>query len=316
MISPELLHYGAAAISILLGAMGAGIGLGIAGLGIEEVLIRQPAGHAPSFRAMYIGLALIESGAIIALVATLLTLFSKQNDLTYAYVLAELGASLAVGVAAFMVCIASSFVVKGAVQSIAREPMFASKIIGFMLVAQSIVEAPVIFAFIVALLVRTNLVETVEWFNALRLFASGLTMALGCIGPSLGQGIFSYAACKSIGINKSVYGKLFPYALINQAVIETPMIFCLLFSLIMLYMPLPQAVGAIGGLKCLVGACIMGIGALGASIGISYVASRGCYQMALDPTIYALIGRTTLVTAALIESSVIYALIIALLLVR
>lgn len=314
MITPELLHYGSAAMGILLGATGAGIGLGIAGFGVEESLTRQPIAYAPSLRAMFIGLALIESGAIIALVATLLTLFSKQDNLTLPYALAECGASFAVGIAAFMVSIASSFVVKGAVESIAREPLFGSKIITFMLIAQSIIEAPVIFAFIIALLIRANLTETIEWYYGLRLFAAGLTMTIGCIGPSIGQAIFSYAACRCIGTNKTMYGKLFPFSLLNQAVIETPMIFCLLVSLMMMS-PLPEALAAMGSIKGLVAACTIGVGALGCSIGISYVASRSCYQMILDPSIYSLIFRSTLLTVAFIESCVIYAFIIAMLLI-
>lgn len=315
MIQPELLHYLAAILPILLGALGAGIGLGIASLGVEEAMTRQPTGHAQSFRALIIGLALIESGAIVALVTSLLTLFSRNAHTTFPYAFAELGMSLAVGCSAAAICIASSFVVKAAAQAISRQPLFAPKTITFMLISQSIIEAPVIFAFITALLIRNQLTPNISLPEALRLFSSGLVIALGCIGPSIGQALFSSAACKSIGINTRIYNKIFPYALLNQAVIETPMIFCLLFSFLILFKPITGAALTILPIKYLIASCTMSIGALGPAIGIGVVASRSCYHIALEPSSYTVIARATLLAIAFIESSVVYALIIAMLLI-
>ncbi len=315
LITPEFLHYLAAGLSILLAALGAGIGLGIASLGVEESMIRQPTGNSQSFRAMIIGLALIESGAIVALVTSLLTLFNRNPNITFEYALTEIGMGLAVGCAAAAICIASSFVVKAAAQAIARQPLFSQKIITFMLISQSIIEAPVIFAFIIALLIRAQLTPDIFMTESLRLFASGLVIALGCIGPSIGQAMFSYSACQSIGINTRIYNKIFPYALLNQAVIETPMIFCLLFAFIMLYTPFTPTTHMLKPIKYLIAACTIGIGSLGTSTGIGYVASRSCYYIALDPSCYTAIARATLLAVAFIESSVVYALIIAMFLI-
>ncbi|MFA6263254.1 MAG: hypothetical protein WCW33_01995 [Candidatus Babeliales bacterium] len=308
MMTPILLHYISAGLSILLGAIGAGIGLGIAASGVEDAMTRQPTGNEQSFRAMIIGLALIESGAIIALVTTLLILLSGSREMTWEVARVEFAIGLAVGVAAAAISIASSFVVRAASQAIARQPFFAQKIMTFMIIAQSIIEAPVIFSFIIAMLVKTQLTAFIDADTSIKLFAAGMVIALGCIGPSVGQSLLARAACTSVGLNKNAYNKLFPFTLLNQAIIETPMIFCVLLALIITYSN-PMAI------KALVAALTLGTAAIGSSIGIGYVASRGTYQIALDPTVYANILRPTILAAAFIESSMIYGLIVSLLLV-
>lgn len=315
MITPEMLHYFSAGIGICLGALGAGIGLGIAASGVQNSMTRQPTGNMESFRAMIIGLALIESGAIIALVTTLITLFGGFKNTNWNYSFVELSIGLAVGVAAAAISIASSFVVKAATLSISRQPLFTAKIITFMLIAQSIIEAPAIFAFIVALLIKTQLTPMITDYQSLKLFASGLIIALGCIGPSVGQALFAYAACFSIGINKNAYNKIFPFALLNQAIIETPMIFCVLFALLMIYSQPESATAYITSIKSLIATIAVGTGSLASALGIGYVASRSCYQISLEPSIYALIARSTLLAVAFIESTMIYALIIGMFLI-
>ena len=315
MILADFLHYFSAIIALCLGAIGGGIGQGIAGFSVIQSLERQPTGNDSEFRAMVIGLALIESGIIIALVITLLLLFGEKKDISMGIALSELGIGLAIGLAAASISIASSFIVKASCQSIARQPFFAQKIITVMLLAQSIIEAPVIFAFIIALLIKTNITPTMDIIDGVKYLAAGLTIGIGSIGPSIGQAIFGYAACSSIGINKNAYNKIFPFTLLSEVVIETPMIFCLLLAFIIIYTPssVPQEV--LQGATFLSAAFAIGVSALGTSIGIGYTAAKSCYQIAYEPSNYPLIIRTALLIEAFIESAVIYAMIVAFLLI-
>lgn len=315
MMTPEFLHYFSAIIALSLGGIGGGIGQGIAGLSVIQSLTRQPTGNDSEFKAMVIGLALIESGIILALVITLMLLFREKKELTLAIGLSELGIGLAIGCAAAAISIASSFIVKASCHSIARQPFFAQKIITVMLLVQSIIEAPLIFAFIVSLLIRGQLSHTTTIFHGLKNLAAGLTIGLGSIGPSIGQAIFGYAACTSIGLNKNAYNKIFPFTLLSQVVIETPMIFCLLIAFIIIYTPISITESILQSAALVTAACTIGLGALGTSIGIGYASAKSCYQIAYDPTNYPLIIRTTLLIEAFIESAVIYAMIVAFLLV-
>lgn len=312
--TPELLHYCASGMPLVFGIIGGGVGLGIAGRGAHTAMDRQALSNPSIFRSTIIGLTLIEGSAVIALITTLIMLLSNRPEITWELAYAELGIGLAVGISAMSVSIASSFVVKAATQAIARQPHFTQKILTFMLISQSIIEAPVLFAFIIAMMIQSELQVAVNMGLSLELLASGLALALGCIGPCIGQALFSFASCTAIGLNKDVYNKIFPFSLLNQAIIETPVIFCMLFSLITLLWG-PDAPPLIDGYKHLIAAFTIGVGAIGASIGIGYVASRSCLPIALDPNSYGSVARTSFLAAVFIESSVIYALIIALLLI-
>ncbi len=314
MLTPYHIHYFAAGLCIMLGAIGAGLGLGIAGIKIKETIIRQPASAPSLFRAMFIGFALIESGAIVALVTTLLLLFASPKELTWNLAYAQLGMSLAVGCAAAAVSTASSFVVRAACTAISREPFFANKIITYMLIAQSIIEAPVIFAFIIALLTHANATSLATDADALEFFAAGITIALGCVGPSIGQALFAHETLLGIGRNKEAYGKLFPFSLLNHAIIETPMIFALLCGLLIILGP-DSALPMEHAIRNLWGGLCIAFGALGSASALGYVASRSAQAVASEPQHYNTIIRTNLLSAAFIESSVIYALIISLLLI-
>lgn len=317
IMTPEFLHYFSAALALSLGALGGGIGQGIAGLGVIQSMGRQPAGEASNFRAMVIGLALIETGIILALVIALLLLFSSYNEMTWAIALSELGIALALGTAAASVSIASSFVVKASSKSIARQPFFAQKIITVMLLIQSIIEAPVIFAFIISLLIRSRTNETMTLVEGYRNLAAGLTIAFGSIGPSIGQAIFGYASCSSLGSHKNSYSKIFPFTLLNEVVIETPIIFCLLVAFMILYTPLDVVTAGqetIQIITLMVVPFVIGLGALGTSSGIGFTASKGCAQVAQEPENYNLIVRNTLLASAFIETGIIYSMIIVFLL--
>ena len=315
MLTPEILHYLAAGLAIALGSIGAGIGQGIAALGSAESISRQPLGNDQIFRTMVIGLAFIESGVIFAFVITLLTLFASPAQITFPVAIAELGVAIAIGIAALVVSIASSFAVKATCSSISRQPFFAQKITTLMLLSQSIMEAPVVFTFIIALIVRAGLTETMTIYLGIKYLAACLCMALGCIGPSCGQAIFAKSACNSAGLNKDAYSKIFTFSIINEAVIETPVIFCLLISILLIIMPLPTATPLSSTIAFLIAGITIGIGSFGTAVSLGYVGSKSCYQLALEPKNYAALFRSTLFAQAFIESSVIYSLIIALFLI-
>lgn len=311
MITPELIHYLAAGMTIALGGLGGGIGLGIAANNSIQSMTRQTTGNEQGFRALIIGLALIESGVIIALVMTLLMLFGSPSHMSMGAAIAEIGIALAVGIASLSIGIASSMVVKATSQAIARQPVFAQKLIAFMLLAQSVIEAPVIFAFIVGLLIKTRITPDMSIEQGLQFLASGGAIALGCIGTALGQSIFTHAACTSVGVNKNAYPKLFTFSLLCEAIIETPVILTLLFAFLTAYATVTQPT-ALPHVVFLLAALTVGLGALGGGTAMGFVASRSIFYVAQEPSLYGQLLRATLLSVAFIESTVIYALIIAL----
>ncbi len=312
MLMPEILHYGAAATAILLSALGTGIGQGIAGASALISMSRQPLGSDQSFRSMIIGLALTESGCIFALVISLMLLTGPSFAMSLGAGLAEMGLAIAIGLSSAVVGVASAFAVKASCEAISREPLFSQKIMTLMLLTQSIIEAPVIFAFIIALLIKTTVTDTTTIVEGIKLFSAGLVIALGSVGPAIGQAIFAQSAISAVGKNKEAYRNIFSYSLLSEAVIETPVIFSMLVAFLILYLPISPS---LGGYATLASAIAMGVGATGTGIATAYVAAKGCTEIALAPALYPVILQATLLTQAIIETSVIYAFIIALVLV-
>lgn len=318
MIDADFLHYFSVIITIVLGSLGGGIAQGIAGFSSIKSLMRQQLGSEETSKAMVVGLALIESGVIIALVTTLSSLLMRgDKSLAQGVGFAELGISLAVGFAALSISTASSMVVKACTTSISRQPLFASKIFAFMLLTQSIIEAPVIFAFILGIIIKTNLNDFMTVIQGLKFLSAGILFAIGCVGPSIGQAIFAHAACNSIGVNKHAYNKIFPFTLICEAVIETPVIFCLLLSLVMVYTNIPTTFidSYVPFLIFVAAVFCLAVGSLGAAISTGRISAKSCMQIVSNEHAYGSIIRTNLLAIAFIESTLIYALIISLLLV-
>lgn len=315
MFTPQILHALAAGIAIILGGIGSGIGQGIAGLGTLQAMSRQQTGISNIIRTMILGLALIESGMILALVIALMLLFGKTTTITTAIGMSELGMGLAIGISAAAVSIASSFAVKEACLSIARQPFFTQKIITLMIISQSIIGAPVIFSFIIAMLIRTQTTPDISIIQGIKLLAAGLTIGIGSIGPSAGQAILSGASCKAAGLNKDSFGKLLTFSLLSQAVIQTTLIFSLVVSITIIFKPIKAISNIVIAAASFFPPCFaIGIGSLGTAIALGFAASKSCKPIVLDPDNYPLYLRTSLLAQAFIESAAIYALIIALVL--
>lgn len=309
-----LIHYGSSALALLLSTFGTGIGQGIAGAYSLEAMTRQDLGTDQAFRAMVIGLALIESGCIFALVLSLLLILTPLEAISLGVAISEVGIALAIGLSSAAIGIASSFTVAASCNAISRQPFFSQNIMTTMLLSQSIIEAPVIFSFIIALMIKGYAHPDMGVLEGLKFLSCGLVIGLGSIGPAIGQGIFSSSAQKAIGNNTYAYKNLFTFILLNQAVIETPVIFSLLVSFVILYFPMAQ--GSILSIFAIIGATLsMGFGAMGTGIANGYVGSRGCIEISLKPFVYSSILRATLLSQAIIEASVIYAFIVALFLI-
>jgi len=313
MLSPEFFHALSVVVAIVLGGIGSGIGQGIAGYGALTSITRQSASTSHIVRTMILGLALIESGVILALVISLMILFAGGPQLTLGVGLAELGMGLAIGLSSLAISIASAFAVKTACQSIARQPFFQQKIVTIMLLSQSIVSAPAIFAFIIALLIKVQIREALTVVDGIKFLAAGATIGVGSIGPSIGQGIFSSASCRAAGLNKKNFGKLLPFSLLSQAVIQTPLIFCLIIAIMIVYKD-SSAISSefISAVTFFSPSFAISVGSLGTAIAIGYAASKSCFSVVMDEENYSIFVRTSLLAQAIIESAAIYALIVSL----
>ncbi len=71
--------------------------------------------------------------------------------------------------------------------------------------------------------------------EAVKLLAAAGCMALGAIGPALAEGSVAARGIESIGRNPEAADKIFTNMIVAMSIIESIAIFCLVVSLIILF---------------------------------------------------------------------------------
>lgn len=308
------LHFATIALTVGVNSMSVGIGEGLTGRAALEAINKQPKAYNDIFRAAVLGTALIETAAILGVViAFLLLLGNADGPFTLGTHIAEIGIALTICISGFTIGLAAASPAQEACHAIARQPFFADKIIRFMLITQSLIQTPIIFGFIIAIFIRNKALVVTSTAESLALVAAGLCIGLGSIGPVIGLGAFAKEACRGLGVNRLSYNNLMSFSIISLAIIETPIIFSLLVSLMLLLnstdITLLSGVGFIAAAFC------MGIGTLGPGIASSRTAAAACKQIALKPEIYGTISSVSMFGQGIIDTCAIYTFLIAIFLI-
>lgn len=309
-LSTSVIHYLAVTLSTALTALGVSIGQGLTCKAAFDAIDRQPSVSGDITRATLLSLAIIETGAILGLLISFLLFFQPTTHLYSA--LAQLGMSLASALPGLVIGAASALPAKEALISIARQPFLGRRITNFMLLTQSLIQTPMIFGFIIALIIRTR-VETITTLGqALILVGSGLAIGIGCIGPAAGVGYFTKVACQSTGINRTAYNRLFTFTFISQAIIETPVIFAAIIAFFLTNKAATPLASGLLGFAHILFALTIGLGTFGAGISSGRSAAAACKQIAINPQAYTMLARSSMMAQGLIDTCAVYAFIISL----
>ncbi|MCF8019633.1 ATP synthase subunit c [Petrocella atlantisensis] len=145
--------------------------------------------------------------------------------------------------------------------------------------------------------------------------AAGLAMGAG-IGPGIGQGFAAGKAAEAVGNNPEGGRQATIVMLLGAAVAETSGIFALVIAIIMLFAnPLVSREGtAVVLAASAIGAGLAMIAGIGPGIGQGYAAGKGSEAVGKRPKLQSQIIRTMLLGQAVAQTTGIYALIIALIL--
>lgn len=140
---------------------------------------------------------------------------------------------------------------------------------------------------------------------------------IGGIGPGIGQGYAAGKAAEAVGNNPEEGSKPATIVmLLGAAVAETSGIFSLVIAIIMLFAnPLVNKAGIGLVLACsAIGAGLSMIAGIGPGVGQGYAAGKAAEAVGKRPKLQATVVRTMLLGQAVAQTTGIYALIIALLL--
>lgn len=207
---------------------------------------------------------------------------------------------------------------KGA-EATANSPKTSRQSTMVMLLGAGVAETSGILSLVIALILLFGnplvFQEGDALILALSVIGAGISMIAG-IGPGIGQGYAAGKGAEAVSINPENYRPSTLVMLLGSAVAQTSGIFSLVISLILMYAnPLVSLHGASIVLAASgLGAGIAMLAGIGPGIGQGYAAGKGTEAAAKRPRFQPMIVRTMILGQAVAQTTGIYALVIALVL--
>lgn len=312
----EAAAFAGAGLAMGLGAVGAAIGEGYTAGEANSAVSRDPENSGDIFKNMLVGQAVAESASIFALVIAILMLFLEVPITNYVQGAALLGAGLCMGFGAIGSGIGSGYPGGQACQGIARQPAATSRLTTNMLIGSAVCQTPAIFSMVVALMLMfmnfNQLPVNPTWAA---LLGAGLSTGLAAIGSGLGGGMAAGASCEGIARQPEAVGSVTTTMLVGQAVAQTPSIFGLLVSFILLFKSFPAASTFQAPIALLSAGLCMGFGGIGPGVGNGMAAQGAVRWVARNMKHAGELMRIMLVGQAVSQSTAIYAMVVALVLI-
>jgi F-type H+-transporting ATPase subunit c len=235
----------------------------------------------------------------------------EQDIQTWVKLAAYAGAGIAMGCGAIGAAIGEGYTAAQANFAISRNPGSAGEIFKTMLVGQAIAESASIFALVIAMILLFSNFPSESYITVAVVLSAGMCMGLGAIGSGIGSGYPAGAACIGMARQPSMGGRLMTNMLIGSAVCQTPAIFSLVTSFILLFTnfanrPLSPTWAAIIG-----AGLASGFGAIGSGLGGGLVAETSCEGTARNPEMAGTVTNVMLLGQAVTQTTAIYGLLVS-----
>lgn len=308
--------YSGAGLCIGLGAIGAALGEGYTAGIANQGLSQKPELSGDILKNMLVGQAVAESAAIFALVIAILLLFMDMPSHTMLVASGLMGAGLSMGLGAIGSGIGSGFPGGQACLGLARQPALSSRLTTNMLIGSAVCQTPAIFSMVVSLMLMFNDFHNMPLSPTWAAFlGAGLSTGLAAIGSGAGGGLAAGACCEGIARQPESLGPATTTMLVGQAVSQTPAIFGLLISFILMFKVFPETTSLATPMALLGAGISMGFGGIGPGIGNGMAAEGATKWVSRNMSQAGVLTRTMLVAQAVSQSTAIYAMVVSLVLV-
>jgi len=229
---------------------------------------------------------------------------------------AYLGAGVCMGLGAIGAAVGEGYTAQQTLEGVSRQPAVSGHVLRTMLVGQAVAESASIFALVVAVLLLFTRWPADSPLHAFALFSAGLCMGAGALGPGLGAGLPGGAACVGAARSPRASTRLTTTMLVGQAVAQTPSVFALLVSFLLLFHLYPDRPASLAAAASLLGAGIStGFGSVGSGLGAGHAAASACDATSRRPAEASTLLRTMLVGQAVAQTPSVFALLVSFLLV-
>jgi ATP synthase F0 subunit c len=299
-----------------LGAIGAAIGEGYTAAQANLAVSRDPKNSGEIFKNMLVGQAVAESASIFALVIAILLLFLDVPVPTLLKAAALFGAGISMGFGAIGSGIGSGYPGGKACAGIARQPAVASQLTTNMLIGSAVCQTPAIFSMVVALMLMFINFGNAPLFPTWAAYlGAGISMGLAAIGSGYGGGLAAGASCEGIARQPKTAANVTTIMLVGQAVSQTPSIFGLLVSFILMFKSFPESTALSASMALLGAGICTGFGGIGPGLGNGMTAEGAVKWVARNVEHAGDLMRIMLVGQAVSQSTAIYAMVVSLVLI-
>jgi F0F1-type ATP synthase membrane subunit c/vacuolar-type H+-ATPase subunit K len=311
----SFLYFSAITLPVLLPALGVSVGQSSASRAALDAMNVQPSARDEIMRALVLGLALMETAGVMSISLSILLLFDTSLTTGNLYTsIALAGIPFAI-LSGLILGYVSSWATAEACFAIARQPFSSQRIINLLLLAQSFLQTPFIFGFFVAWFIKTQAPQAHTLIDATRLLMSGFVIGVGSIGPVIGLAKFAKTVMQGIGKTPSAYAQLMTFTLFSQAIIETPIIFAFVVSLLMLFTTTAPTDTPLRLIAFIAAAFSTSFGVFGPGINSGRIATAACEQIALRPDMYSVLARASMFAQALMDTFVVYSALVSFILI-
>jgi len=312
----SLAAYVGGGLAMGLGAIGAAIGEGYTAAQANMAVSRDPKNSGEIFKNMLVGQAVAESASIFALVIAILLLFLDVPAPTLLKAAALFGAGISMGFGAIGSGVGSGYPGGKACEGIARQPAVASQLTTNMLIGSAVCQTPAIFSMVVALMLMFINFGNAPLFPTWAAYlGAGISMGLAAIGSGYGGGLAAGASCEGIARQPRTAANVTTIMLVGQAVAQTPSIFGLLVSFILMFKSFPESTALSASMALLGAGICTGFGGIGPGLGNGMTAEGAVRWVARNVEHAGDLMRIMLVGQAVSQSTAIYAMVVSLVLI-
>lgn len=225
-----------------------------------------------------------------------------------------LGAAFAVGFGAIGAGIGMGMSAASAVKGIGTQPGVSSDLFRIMLIGQGATSTPPTFALVIAILLIFGTGEATGLIKGFAGLGAGISIGAAAFASGIGSAFPASKACEAIARQPHMRRPFITLMLVGQALSQTPLIFALLVSFLLIFLPSKPNAGFVNYVAVMSAGICMGFGSIGASIGSGFAAESAIMgiryhrepEKASGPII-----RTMLVGLAVAQSPSVFALVIS-----
>ncbi|MDM8523001.1 ATP synthase F0 subunit C [Desulfococcaceae bacterium HSG8] len=312
----KLAAFAGGGVAMGLGAIGAAIGEGYTAAQANTAVSRNTGMSGDIFKSMLVGQAVAESASIFALVIAILLLFIDISNATVLKAVSLFAGGLCMGFGAIGSGVGSGLPGGQACLGMVRQPAMSGRLMTNMLIGSAVCQTPAIFAMVVSLiLIFMDFGGAPLCPTWAALLGAGLSMGLASIGSGMGGGFAAGASCEGIARQPDSVGNVTTTMLVGQAVAQTPAIFGLLISFVLMFKAYPESTALSPAMALLAAGISMGFGGIGPGIGNGLTAEGAVRWVARNMNYAGDLMRIMLVGQAVSQSTAIYAMVISLVLI-